>query len=364
MLQSISAPHLFRTLAEEAPHGIIVINAAGLIVWANRQATLTFGYPKGELMELPLETLIPAHFDKHRQHVQRFFHNPETRLMGTGRDLFGRRKDGTEFALEVGIGGVNTATGPLAFATIIDISQRKEQEASLKRSNTDLEQFAVVASHDLQEPIRMVASYMELLSQHYGSMLDERATKYLYYAMDGAQRMRSMVAGLLAYARIDTQGRPLQPTSSTEVLQDVLHDLQMLIKENQAEIHANNLPEVLADRRQLAQLFQNLIANAIKFRSDAPPKIHIKAALNHDTHPAYWHFSVADNGTGFDMAHAAKIFDIFRRLHARTISGHGIGLAVTQRIIERHGGRLWCEAAPNQGATFHFTLKPVGAPTP
>lgn len=227
------------------------------------------------------------------------------------------------------------------------------QAAELQRSNAELEQFAYIASHDLQEPLRMVASYTELLGERYAGKLDARADKYIGYAVDGARRMQQLVNDLLAYSRVGSQGRPPQPTDAAQVLERVLRGMQTTIVESGAQISIGSLPTLPADATQLGQLFQNLIANAIKFHSERPPAIQISAA----THPEGWLFRVADNGIGIEPQYAERIFQIFQRLHARdTYPGSGIGLAIARRIVERHGGRIWFEPTAGGGTTFCFTM--------
>jgi light-regulated signal transduction histidine kinase (bacteriophytochrome) len=241
-----------------------------------------------------------------------------------------------------------------------DISARREAERALARyadelarSNAELQQFAYIASHDLQEPLRKVKSFTQLLAEHYGGQLDEKADKYINYIVDGASRMQTLITDLLTYSRVSTKGNPFEPTSCDDVLDRAIDNLEFSIKETSATIVRDPLPTVMADAVQLVQLFQNLIGNAIKFHGETVPRINISAQRQN----AEWVFSVKDNGIGFDPQHAERIFAIFQRLHARDeYPGTGIGLAVCKRIIERHGGRIWAESAPGQGSTFRFTL--------
>jgi|GEM_PF-1034526 len=248
-------------------------------------------------------------------------------------------------------------------AVLRDITLRKKAEQEkeqyteeLKRSNAELEQFAYVASHDLQEPLRMVASYTEILGERYRGKLDASADKYIGYAVDGAQRMQRLIRDLLAYARVSSQAKPPQPTDASAVLTAVLHGLHPAIESNKAEIVFDQLPTVMADEVQLGQVFQNLINNAIKFHSDRTPQVAIRAQAS----GRWWHFSVEDNGIGMEMESAGRIFQMFQRLHSRDeYEGTGIGLAIAKRIVERHGGRIWVDSVPGQGSTFHFTLPKV-----
>ncbi len=225
--------------------------------------------------------------------------------------------------------------------------------ANLERSNKELEQFAYVASHDLQEPLRMVSSYTQLLAQKYEGMLDEKAKKYIDYAVDGAVRMQRLINDLLVYSRIGTQGRPPEMTDSHSVLGMALLNLSTAIEESRAIVANDDLPVVKVDASQLLHLFQNIIANAIKFRGANLPRIHVCAKDSGNE----WLFSVNDNGIGIDMKYSNRLFMIFQRLHThQEYPGTGIGLAVCKRIVERHGGKIWVESAPEKGSTFYFTL--------
>ncbi len=241
-----------------------------------------------------------------------------------------------------------------------EIDNRKRTEETLQatledleRSNRELEQFAYVASHDLQEPLRMVSSYTQLLAQKYEGMFDDKAKKFIDYAVDGAVRMQRLINDLLAYSRVNTQGVPPESVDSHSVLGEALRNLSSAIEETRAIIVNDDLPVVRADSGQLTQLFQNLIGNAIKFRSAELPLICVSCCdLGSE-----WCFSVKDNGIGIDKQYSEKVFVIFQRLHTRhEYPGTGIGLAICKRIVERHGGRIWFESWPGEGTTFFFTL--------
>ncbi len=245
-----------------------------------------------------------------------------------------------------------------------EVQQRKEAEEQLhryardlQRSNEDLERFAYVVSHDLQEPIRMIVSYAQLLQRRYGGRLDADADDFIGFIEQGGRRMQALVTDLLAYSRISTQAQPLQPTDCTAVLREVLEGLRLQIEEVHAEVAWTPLPTVVADASQLRQVFQNLIENAIKFRREGvPPRVHVAAERRN----SMVQFSVADNGIGIEPPYYDKIFVIFQRLHAQErYPGTGIGLAVVKRIVERHGGRIWVESEPGKGSTFFFTLPAV-----
>ncbi len=245
-----------------------------------------------------------------------------------------------------------------------DITERKRAEeqvqramADLERSNKELEQFAYVASHDLQEPLRMVSSYTQLLAQRYENQLDAKAKKYIDYAVDGAVRMQTLINDLLAYSRLNTQGKTFERIDSHVALGEALKNLTGLIKETNALVSNDDLPIVQAESSQLIQLFQNLIGNAIKFRSVESPRIRVSAIDFSDE----WRFAVKDNGIGINAEYAEKVFIIFQRLHTRSeYPGTGIGLAICKRIVERHGGRIWFESETGTGCTFYFTLPKRG----
>lgn len=247
------------------------------------------------------------------------------------------------------------------FEIATDISQVKLLNASLKVkneqlacSNKELEQFAYVASHDLQEPLRMVASYTELLQERYMGKLDEKADKYIGYAVEGAKRMQMLINDLLVLSRVNTRGKPFKPVDCSELVGKVLHGLANVIHEKQAQIHVETLPTIMGDEIQLFQLFQNFIANAIKFHGDEQPVVKISAARKN----LAWVFSVQDNGIGIDPEFFERIFVIFQRLHERgAYGGSGIGLSIAKKIVERHGGKIWVESEPGKGSTFYFTLK-------
>ncbi len=241
-----------------------------------------------------------------------------------------------------------------------EITERRRAEAALKdrtreleRSNADLEQFAYVASHDLQEPLRMVASFTQLLAARYKGKLDAEADEFIGYAVEGATRMQSLIEGLLSFARVGTRGKELKPTNSLAVFSRSLQSLDLALRESKATVTNGSLPVVAADESQLEQLFQNLIGNAVKFCGPQAPQVHVSAHRNGKE----WIFSVKDNGIGIEPQYQGRIFVIFQRLHPRSeYPGTGIGLSICKKIVERHGGRIWVESARGQGSTFHFTM--------
>jgi len=245
-----------------------------------------------------------------------------------------------------------------AESRLLDANARLHRTvADLKRSNTDLEQFAYVASHDLQEPLRMVSSYTQLLAQRYQDQLDSDANDFIGFAVDGAHRMQALINDLLDFSRVGTTGVPFARVDMAQVVERVKTDLKFRLEETGAVLTHDTLPGVQGDEIQIQQLLQNLVSNALKFRSDAPPRIHIAAEENEGS----WRFSVRDNGIGVPTEHRDRVFVIFQRLHGRErYAGNGIGLSISKRIVERHGGTIWVESHPAGGSVFCFTLPRVG----
>jgi len=244
-----------------------------------------------------------------------------------------------------------------------EITERKRAEeelqkavAELERSNAELERFAYIASHDLQEPLRMVASYTQLLEKRYKDRLDADANDFIGYAVDGAKRMQQLINDLLTYSRVGTRGKPFEPTDCMTVFEAAVANLDVAIQESGAEVASDPLPSVMADEGQLVQLFQNLIDNAIKFHGEEPPRVHVSAEQSGDE----WVFSVRDNGIGIDSQYLEQVFKVFQSLHGGKYRGTGIGLSIAKKIVERHGGRIWLESQPGKGSTFYFTIPAKG----
>jgi PAS domain S-box-containing protein len=352
----------YRGLLEAAPDAMVVVNQGGEIVLLNVQAEKQFGYKRDELLGQKVKNLIPVGFaERLVADALRSAEDALAQQIGTGIELIGRRKNGSDFPIELMLSPLESAEGILVTAAIRDITTRKKGEADLlnkvqelNRSNEELGQFAYIASHDLQEPLRMVASYTQLLSRRYKGKLDSDADEFIAFAVDGAGRMQRLIQDLLAYSRVGTKGQDLLETSSEEALQHALTNLRGAIEASGAQVTHDPLPTVAADEMQLIQLFQNLVGNAIKYQSPGVPKVHISAIQNGGKK---WMFSVKDNGLGIDPQYFEKIFGMFQRLHKREeFAGTGIGLAICKKIVERHGGSIAVESQPGEGSTFSFAL--------
>ncbi|MCP3705570.1 PAS domain S-box protein [Paraburkholderia sp. CNPSo 3274] len=352
----------FRQVVEAAPNAMVMVDQDGRIVLVNAQTEKLFGYPRNELIGQSIEALVPERFrGRHPEYRVSFFNNLTSRPMGAGRDLYGLRKDGSEFPVEIGLNPLSTDEGKFVLAAVVDITSRKHAQEELlrktdelARSNKDLEQFAYLASHDLQEPLRAVAGPLQMLQMRYKGQLDGRADEFIAHAVDGATRMQALINDLLAYSRVGRSDDARQLTDCAQILDQALKSLSVMMEESGAEVRREALPTLVAIPTHLALLFQNLVGNAIKFRDKARPvRIDVGARREGEG----WLFWVKDNGIGIDPQYYERIFLVFQRLHTRAdYPGTGIGLALCKRIVEQHGGQIWVESVEQEGATFFFTL--------
>ena len=353
-----------QAVTDTATAGIITADSQGDIIYMNPSAAKGFGVRADEMEGKSLTLLMPERYrEGHRRGMARIASGEEPRAIGTALELAGLRADGSEFPLELLLSAWSSDDQRYFTAIITDITQRKQAELELERrardlerSNADLEQFAYVASHDLQEPLRMVASYVQLLSRRYSGRLDTDADEFIAFAVDGATRMQSLIEDLLAYSRVGRSGRGPVRTTVRECAERALAQLQDAIGRSGASVRVRCDCIVLAVPAQLVQVFQNLIGNALKFRGERVPEVVIDAVRE----GVSWRISVADNGIGIDPRHQERVFAIFQRLHTRSeYSGTGIGLAICRKIVESFGGRIWVDSVSGKGSTFQFTL-PAG----
>lgn len=351
------AERLFQLVVDSSPNGVVMVDRRGIIVLVNREIERLFGYTRDELIGQSIERLVPERFrNSHPDMRQGFLASPQARAMGAGRDLFGVHKDGSEIPVEIGLNPIEVEEGFFVLASVIDIGPRKQVEAELRRSNEELERFAYVVSHDLQEPLRTVSSYVQLLSRRYRDRLDADAVDFIDFTVGGVRRMQQLIADLLTFSRVGTRGAPLVPTGMQAVYENTLASLRAALDESNATVTADPLPTVMADAGQLAQLLTNLLGNALKFRGNQPSHVHVGATRA----GRMWTITVQDNGIGIAPEYFERIFVIFQRLHSREeYAGTGVGLAICKRIVERHGGRIWVDSTPGQGARFSFTLPAV-----
>ncbi|MGQ0536531.1 MAG: sensor histidine kinase [Methanobacteriota archaeon] len=357
----------FWVLFESAPDATVIVDGDGRIVRVNRKFHELFGYDTAELEGRRVEALVPEGLRAaHVGHREGFVGEPRAREMGVGLDLAAVKKDGTVFPVEIALAPHEGPRGFLVMAAVRDITERREAQRrleatadALRRSNEELEQFAYVASHDLQEPLRMVASYTQLLERRYKGKLAPEADEFIAFAVDGAKRMQQLINDLLEYSRVTRKGKEPAPVAAGEALAAAQKNLALAIEESHGTVSSDPLPVIRFDHGQLVQLLQNLVGNGVKFRREGvPPRVHVSARRDDDS----WVFSVSDNGIGIAAADLPKIFQVFARVNPRDrYPGTGIGLALCRKIVERHGGIIWVESEPSKGSTFFFKVPGDGA---
>ena len=373
-ITSYKVPHFFRrkeleqewrrhkTLSDRANHGVAVVHLDGNIDYINDYFAGVHGYTPEELQGGNLRLF---HTEEQMPRVEALNRQVKETGAYNAEEVWHKHRDGRVFPMLMNGVLIRDDHGrPLHIAaTATDISdlkraeERLEQTADqLRRSNEDLQQFAYVASHDLKEPLRMVNSFMQLLQKRCGDQLDEQGEEYIAFAVDGATRMKQLIDDLLDYSRVSTRRGTAVPVDCELLLNRALANLRLAIRDTAAEVTHDPLPRLEVDPSQFTQLLQNLVGNGIKFCGDEPPTIHVGVQREEGA----WRFSVADNGIGFDPQHLERIFIIFQRLHKReAYPGTGIGLAVSKKIVQRHGGTIWAESRPGEGATFYFTVPDV-----
>ena len=361
MIRNLSQnPEVFLRLLNAAPDPMIIVDRDGRIVHVNEETERQFGYPRNQLVGAAIEILLPESYrERHIEQRNGYFAAPRVRAMGEGKDLRARRMDGSEFPVEISLSPLQLGDDLLIISTVRDISTRRRHEEELARSNRELEQFAYVASHDLQEPLRSITGSVQLLERKYKDKLDAEALEFIGFAVESCKRMQQLINDLLAYSRLGTKANDPKPLALSDIVSRVRANLRARIEETGAVLVAGELPVVIGDQSQMVQLFQNLIGNAIKFRRPGvAPIVSIEAVLQG---PVY-HIMVRDNGIGIDPKYFDRIFVLFKRLHTRDeYPGTGIGLATAKKIVERHGGTISVESTPGTGTCFTIQL-PVQAP--
>lgn len=376
---------LLAAVIESAPTAMVMIDSQGVIVLINREAERLFGDTRDHLVGQPVEMLVPERYrGRHAGMRNGYLHAPEARRMGVGRELFALRRDGAEVPVEIGLNPIHTEQGTLVLSAIVDISERQRLEATskaneelerrvlertadleahaemlrhsnqaLERSNIELQQFAYVASHDLQSPLRSISSFVQLIERRCADQVDAQARGWMRSAAEATQRLSTLIRDLLEVSRIDSRAQSFVPVDLEGVLDDAVALLGETIRDAGAVIRRQPLPVVNGDRSQLVQLLQNLIGNAVKYRGPEAPEIAISA----DQLEGECRIKVSDNGIGIAPDQHERVFEIFRRLHTqKAYPGTGIGLAVCRRVVTRHGGRIWVESQSDRGSTFVFTL--------
>jgi PAS domain S-box-containing protein len=369
------AEQKFRSLLEAAPDAMIISDEEGCISLANSQAEVMFTFPREELIGQNIRMLVPDWSSRARTAAA-------SRLgwLAAPTELWARRKNGHQFPVEISLSPLQTEEGLLFTSAIRDVTERRRADEAirelnatleqrvadrtqellrsneaLRQSNDDLNQFAYAASHDLQEPLRMVALYSQMLQRKYLGKLDGNADQYISYIVGGARRMEMLLKDLLTYSQTGSSDEgPAATVNFIDVIRKVLLNLQASVEQSGAMITWDTIPAVHAHEIRLVQLLQNLVGNAIKYRSDDPPRIHISAQWQEPE----WVLAVRDNGIGIAPEYAQQIFKIFKRLHGQDYPGTGIGLAICQRIVETYGGRIWVESN-GKGSCFYFTLPPA-----
>ncbi|MEX2287670.1 MAG: PAS domain S-box protein [Planctomycetaceae bacterium] len=370
------AQETFHRCMESAPNGVVMIDDDGAIVLVNTQTESLFGYRRDELLGQPVEVLVPERFrGNHPGYRNEFFAKPAVRSMGLGREMYARRKDGSEFPVEIGLTPISTDAGSFVLSAIVDITERRlaqeeirtlnaeleqrviERTAELQIANKELEGFTYSVSHDLRAPLRVIEGFSRIVMDEFGPALPEQARNYLQVVCSNTLRMGNLVDDLLAFSRLNRLPVKKETVDMEQLVRKCMEELKTQQHGRRVDLRLGHLATCRADPSLLEQVWLNLLTNALKFTSRRDlAVIEIGCRSAHGTKETI--YSVKDNGVGFDMRYAHKLFGVFQRLHRiEDYEGTGVGLAIVQRIVRRHGGAVWAEAAPEIGATFFFTLE-------
>jgi len=366
----------FHGLFESAPDAVILSDSGGQIVLVNAQTEKSFGYARGELIGQSIDMLIPERFhDRHHHHRAGYIAAPRTRMMDMGLELFARRKNGSEFPVDISLSPITTEDGVLVVSEIRDITQRQEVEnqirdlnkhlqqraVELETVNQELEAFSYSVSHDLRAPLRAVDGFSRLLEQEYCERLDAEGLRLLTVVRDNSRKMGALIDDLLTFSRLGRKPVEEITFDMHSLVKEALSDALTGIETGQPEVEVKSLPNARADRALLKQVWLNLLSNAVKYSGKSTqPRITVGGRIDGDE--CVYH--VQDNGVGFDMRYYDKLFGVFQRLHGpEQFPGTGVGLAIVKRVVVKHGGRVWAEGKPNEGASFFFSLPNKDLPT-
>lgn len=354
-------------ILESTPDGIVIVNPTGRIVFSSTQAETLFGYERRDLLGRPIEILLPEKFrESHVVHRSQFFARPRARAMGMGLELYGVRKDGSEFPVEVSLSPLQTEEGMLVMSAIRDTTFKKTAEQQMKQrtreleaANNELGAFSYSVSHDLRAPLRAINGFCRILLDEYAPELKPELKRYLELISKNTIHMGQLVDDLLKFSQLSRQQLQTQQISMTTIVYSVIEELTTQEERRKIGFAVSELPSCRGDQALMKQVWTNLISNAVKFSRAVPsPAIEI-GATESDGITTYF---IRDNGVGFDMEYAPKLFGVFQRLHrAEDFEGTGVGLALVQRIIHRHGGKVWADSKPGEGTTFFFTVEAAPA---